>query len=286
METRRLGRLEHRSSVLLYGGAALGAVPQEIADASLDQALAAGVNHLDTAAAYGDAELRIGAWLPPHRHEVFLASKTGDRESEAAYASILRSLERLRTDRLDLLQLHSVGRLEELDAVTAPGGALQAAVRARDEGLVGAVGITGHGRQAAVVHLEALRRFPFDTVLTPLNPVLAREDEFRAAYTALVEEVQRQDVGLMTIKTVARRNWPGTASYDTWYEPFDDVDLIRAAVSWVLAHEEVTGLATPGDVRLLGMVIAAEADRMSREDAERALVDAADYSSPFLAMPF
>jgi aryl-alcohol dehydrogenase-like predicted oxidoreductase len=286
METRRLGRLEHRSSVLIYGGAALGSVTQEVADASLDQALAAGINHLDTAAAYGDAELRIGAWLPPHRDEVFLASKTGERDAEAAYASILRSLERLRTERLDLLQLHAVGTMEELDAVTAPGGALEAAVRARDEGLVAAVGITGHGRLAAAVHLAALRRYPFDTVLTPLNPVLARDDEFGAAYAALVEEVRRQDVGLMTIKTVARRNWPGTASYSTWYEPFDDVGLIRAAVSWVLSHEEVTGLATPGDVRLLGMVIAAEADRLSREEAEHALLDAADYSSPFLAMPF
>jgi aryl-alcohol dehydrogenase-like predicted oxidoreductase len=272
--------------VLLYGGAALGGVPQDVADASLDQALAAGINHIDTAAAYGDAELRIGAWLPPHRDQVFLASKTGDRDGETAYASVLRSLERLRTDRLDLLQLHSVGTLDELDAVTAEGGALQAAVRARDEGLVGAIGITGHGAQAAAVHLEALRRFPFDTVLTPLNPVLARDDDFRAAYAALVDEVKRQDVGLMTIKTVARRNWTGSPSYDTWYEPFDEVAPVRAAVSWVLSHQEVTGLATPGDVRLLGTVLAAEADRVSREDAEQTLADAADYSSPFLAMPF
>jgi aryl-alcohol dehydrogenase-like predicted oxidoreductase len=272
--------------VLIYGGAALGGVPQDVADASLEQALAAGINHIDTAAAYGDAELRIGAWLPPHRDQVFLASKTGDRDAETAYASIVRSLERLRTDRLDLLQLHSVGTLDELDRVTGPGGALEAAVRARDEGLVGAVGITGHGSQAAVVHLEALRRFPFDTVLTPLNPVLAREDDYRAAFAALVAEVRRQDAGLMTIKTVARRNWPGSASYDTWYEPFDDAGLVRAAVSWVLSHDEVTALATPGDVRLLGLVIAAEADRMARDDAEQALADAADYSSPFLAMPF
>jgi aryl-alcohol dehydrogenase-like predicted oxidoreductase len=286
METRRLGRLEHRSSVLIYGGAALGAVSQDVADASLDQALAAGINHVDTAAAYGDAELRIGAWLPPHRDDVFLASKTGDRDATTAYASVLRSLERLRTDRLDLLQLHAVGSIEELDLVTSPGGALEAALRARDEGLVRAVGITGHGAQAAAVHLEALRRFPFDTVLTPLSPVLARDDDYRAAYAALVDEVQRQDVGLMTIKTVARRNWPGSPSYDTWYEPFDEMSLVQAAVSWVLSHEEVTGLATPGDVRLLGMVIAAEADRVSQEEAEQTLAGAADYSSPFLAMPF
>lgn len=288
MEYRRLGRLGHRSSVLLYGAAALSGVDQQTADRSVQEALDAGINHLDVAASYGDAELRLGPWIPRIRDKVFLASKTGDRTRDEAWASINRSLERLQTDHLDLIQLHAVGDLEELDKVTGPGGALEAAVRAQEEGLVGAVGITGHGTQAAATHLEGLRRFPFATVLTPLNPVLWRDEVFRDAWAALVDEVKRQDVGLMTIKTVARRNWPERADgerrgdYDTWYEPYDDAGRIRAAVSWVLAHEEITGLATAGDVRLLHHLVAAEADRMDPVDAEAALQDDPEYSSPFL----
>jgi hypothetical protein len=137
--------------------------------------------------------------------------------------------------------------------------------------------------------LEGLRRYPFATVLTPLNPVLWREDEFRFAYGALVDEVRRQDVGLMTIKTVARRNWAdpqGAHRYATWYEPLDEAERIRAAVSWVLSHDEITGLATAGDVRLLGLIIAAERDRVDAIAAEEALLGDAEYASPFLAMPF
>ncbi|MDQ3592812.1 MAG: aldo/keto reductase [Actinomycetota bacterium] len=288
METRRLGRLEHRSSVLLYGAAALGDVDQDTADASVQEALGAGINHFDVAADYGDAELRLGPWMSRIRDDIFLATKTGLRTRDDAWAQINASLERLQTDRVDLLQLHAIGDLDELDRATGSGGALEAALRAQDEGLVGAVGITGHGPHAAQTHLEALRRHPFATVLTPLNPVLWRDADYRSAYDALVAEVQRQDAGLMTIKTVSRRNWPqgpDGAPYATWYEPFDDAERIRGAVSWVLAHEEVTGIATAGDVRLLGMIIDAEQRRMQVAEAEQALADDAAYSSPFLDMP-
>jgi aryl-alcohol dehydrogenase-like predicted oxidoreductase len=286
MEYRRLGRLGHSSSVLVYGAASLGSVDQDTADASIAEALAAGINHFDVAASYGDAELRLGPWMPRIRSDIFLATKTGERTAEGAWASINASLERLQTDRVDLLQLHAVGDLSELDRVTGPHGALEAAVRAQEEGLVGAVGITGHGTEAATTHLEGLRRFPFATVLTPLNPVLWRDPLYREGYQNLVDEVRRQDAGLMTIKTVSRRNWPeGTdGNYATWYEPYDDAGRIRAAVSWVLAHAEITGLATAGDVRLLGMIIAAEADRMDPHAAEAALTDDPEYSSPFLHM--
>ena len=294
MQRRRLGRLGHDSSVLIYGGAALGEVSQDVADASVREALDAGVNHLDVAADYGDAELRLGSMMGEIRSRVFLATKTGLRERDPAWAQINASLERLRTDHVDLLQLHAVGDLDELDRATASGGALEAAVRAQDEGLVGAVGITGHGPQAAATHLEALRRFPFATVLTPLNAVLWRDESFRGAWTALAQEVARQDAGLMTIKTVSRRNWPGASPgepvgdrpFATWYEPLQEADAIRAAVSWVLAHEEVTGLATAGDVRLLRLQIAAERDRMDLLDAEAALAEVQDYSSPFATMPW
>lgn len=293
MERRRLGRLAHDSSVLIYGAAGLGEVDQATADRSVQEALDAGINHFDVAASYGDAELRLGPWMPRIRDSIFLATKTGERTADGAQRSIEASLQRLQTDRVDLLQLHAVGDLAELDKVTGAGGALETAVRAQEQGLVGAVGITGHGDQAAATHLEALRRFPFATVLTPLNPVLWRDAPWRAAYERLVAEVRRQDAGLMTIKAVSRRNWPGVAAgadlgpqaYATWYEPFTDTERIRAAVSWVLAREEVTGLATAGDVRLLGALVAGEADRLPVEDAEAVLVGDPDYSSPFRAVP-
>jgi len=289
MEYRRLGRLDHRSSVLLYGAAALASVEQEVADRSIQEALDAGINHFDVAASYGDAELRLGPWMPRIRDRIFLATKTGERSADAAWSQINASLERLHTERLDLLQLHAVGDLEDLDRAVGPGGALEAATRAVEEGLVGAVGITGHGAEAPAVHLEALRRFPFATVLTPLNPVLWRDGDYRASYEALAEEVHRQDAGLMIIKTISRRNWPDGpegAPYTTWYEPLDDEGRIRAAVSWVLAHKEITGLATAGDIHLLGATIAAEQNRITAEEAEAVLSDDPAYSSPFVSMPF
>jgi aryl-alcohol dehydrogenase-like predicted oxidoreductase len=288
MEKRRLGRLEHQSSVLIYGAAALGEVPQDVADRSVQQALDGGINHFDVAADYGEAELRLGPWMPQVRDRIFLATKTGLRDEESAWRQVNDSLARLQTDRVDLLQLHAVGDLDELDAVTRPDGALSAAIRAQEEGLVGAIGITGHGDHAAATHLEALRRHPFATVLTPLNPVLWRQESYRAAYEALVQEVRRQDAGLMTIKTVSRRNWPADAdhSHATWYEPYADQDRITAAVSWVLSHPEVTGIPTAGDVGLLGMLLHAEQHRISVADAEERLAGDAAYSSPFVTMPF
>jgi aryl-alcohol dehydrogenase-like predicted oxidoreductase len=287
METRRLGRLGHQSSVLIYGAAALGDVTQDVADTSIQEALDGGINHLDVAASYGDAELRLGPWIPRIRDRVFLATKTGRRDRESAWREINSSLERLQTDRVDLLQLHAIGDTGELDRATGPDGALEAATRAVDEGLVGAVGITGHGWSAPATHLEALRRYPFATVLTPLNPVLWRNEGYRTDYQALVEEVQRQDAGLMTIKTGSRRNWPEGAerTHTTWYEPFDAQARITAAVSWVLAHDEVTGIPTAGDVSLLRLFLEAERHRVSVADAEQHLSTDSDYESPFVAMP-
>jgi aryl-alcohol dehydrogenase-like predicted oxidoreductase len=290
VQQRRLGRLGHMSSVLIYGAAGLAAVGQATADRSIRLALDAGINHFDVAASYGDAELRLGPWMPRIRDRIFLATKTEQRDRDAAWAQVNHSLERLRTDRVDLIQIHAVGDLDDLDRVTGPGGSLESAVRARDEGLAGAVGITGHGHQAPATHREALRRFGFDTVLTPLNHVLARDPAYLADYQDLVAEAQDQDVGLMIIKAASRRNWPQAAehTYTTWYEPFDDQERITAAVAWTLAHPEVTGIATPGDVRLLPLLVEAERrlDRTSPSEAEAVLARAGDYSSPFVDMPF
>lgn len=291
VEYRRLGRIGRENSVLVFGGAGLSEVSESEADSAIQQALDAGVTHFDTAADYGDSELHYGRWMPDIRKEIFLSTKTGLREKEAARRQIEASLERLRVDNVDLLQLHAVGDLEDLDRVTGGGGCLEAAIEARDEGLVGAVGITGHGHEAPAVHLEALRRYPFETVLTPWNYILATDEGYRADFEALAEEIEHQDAGLMTIKTISRRNWPegdptGDQKYATWYEPFDERRYVDAAVSWVLSYEEITGIAVVGDVGLMPLMLEAEGRRMSREEAAEVLSDAPNYSSPFISVPF
>ena len=286
MEQRRLGRIGHMSSVLIYGGAALGDVSQEVADTSVQQALDAGINHFDTAAGYGDSELRLGEWMARIRDRIFLASKTGDRTASGAYDSIRRSIERLRVERLDLLQLHAVCDLEDLERATGSGGALEGALRARDEGLIGAIGITGHGMSAPAVHLEALRRFPFDTVLTPWNYRLSIEDAYRRDLEALEDEIRAQDAGLMVIKALARNLWrPGEHAFATWYEPLDDQPTIDAAVVFALSRSTVTGIATAGDVRLLPLMIEAErrAGSVAAAAAELALVP--EMEPPFVRVP-
>ena len=291
MEHRRLGRLGRENSVLIFGGAALGEATEEAADVAIQQALDAGVDHFDTAADYGESELHYGRWMPEIRDKVFLSTKTGDRRKDDARRSIERSLERLRVDSVDLIQLHAVGDLEDLDRATGPGGALEAAIEAKEEGLVGAVGITGHGHEAPATHLEALSRYPFDTVLTPWNYILSTDEDYRRDYEALVQEVKRQDAGLMIIKTISRRNWPEgdpqrDQRYTTWYEPFDRQEYIDAAVSFVLSHEEVTGIAMVGDVTLVPMMLEAPGRGMPRQEAERVLAGAPDYTSPFISVPF
>lgn len=288
METRRLGRLGHESTVLIYGAASLANVTQDVADRSVQEALDAGINHFDVAADYGDAELRLGPLVPAMRDRIFLATKTGRRDADSAWAEINRSLERLQTDHVDLIQMHAVGDPDELDKVTGSGGSLEAALRAREEGLAGGIGITGHGHQAPATHLEALRRFAFDTVLTPVNHALTRQPGYLADFDALVAEIGRQDAGLMIIKSGARRNWPGDEKpFTTWYEPLQRQEFIDATVAWVLSRPEVTGIATPSDVRLLGPFVQAaqNRERWSIPDAEAVLDRDAQYSSPFIAMP-
>lgn len=286
METRRLGRLGHMTSVLVYGGASLVDVPDEVADRSIQLAIGAGINHFDTAAAYGDSELHLGRWMGRIRRRIFLATKTGDRTANGAYDSIRRSLERLQVDRVDLIQLHAIGDLEDLDRATGAGGAVEGAVRAQDEGLAGGIGITGHGMGAPATHLEALRRFPFDTVLTPYNFRLARDDAYRRDFEALLEEIEAQDVGLRVIKSVARNLWKSSDEppYTTWYEPMDEQPQVTAAVAFVLARSEVAGICTAGDVQLLPLFIEAERRRrsLSTEEIDTTLSGVPEYEPPFV----
>jgi aryl-alcohol dehydrogenase-like predicted oxidoreductase len=291
MEHRRLGRLGRENSVLIFGGAALSQVSEEEADQAISLALEAGVDHFDTAADYGDSELHYGRWMPEIRDHIFLSTKSGERDGDEARRQIEASLERLQVDNVDLIQLHAVCDLEDLDRATRTGGALEAAIEARDEGLVGAVGITGHGHEAPATHLEALRRYPFETVLTPWSFILSTDDDYSRDFEALVEEIKRQDAGLMTIKTISRRNWPEGNPLEgqrraTWYEPFEEQEHLDAAVSFVLAYEEITGIAMVGDVGLIGPMIEAERRRMPVEEATEVLAKAPHYSSPFISIPF
>jgi aryl-alcohol dehydrogenase-like predicted oxidoreductase len=288
MRTRRLGRLGHQSSVIIYGAAMLSNVTQDVADRSVQEALDGGINHFDVAASYGEAELRLGPSIPRIRDQIFLATKTGEREAGPAYQSITDSLRKLQTDHLDLIQLHSIGDLAELDKVTGPGGALESAIRARDEGHVGAIGITGHGHQAPATHLEALRRFDFDTVLTPINYTLSKREDYYRDFLTLAEEIRRKDLGFFTIKSGALRNWPTEEHpYTTWYEPFTEQERITASVAWVLSHEAITGLPSSSDVRLLSKFLTAEREgaEMTAAEAAAALDGVPDYSSPFINQP-
>ena len=284
MEQRRLGRTGHMSSVVTFGAAGIGRVEQEVADRAIAAALEHGVNHIDVAPRYGEAELRLRSWMPSIRAKVFLGGKTIQRTREAATAELHRSLERLGTDRLDLYQLHSVGKLVDLDAVTAAGGALEALVEARRAGLVRWLGITGHTHDAPRTHLEALRRFDFDTVMFPLNFVLWAIPEYRASVETLLAECARRDVGVHIIKTVAKDPWDGRPkTHTTWYEPFTDQGIIDRAVAFVLS-KPVTTLCSVGDVTVLPRVLeAAERYRPLDGPAEQALAaEAARYHSPFV----
>ena len=242
------------------------------------------MNHFDVAPRYADAELRLAPWMSRLRDRVFLGCKTAERTREGAWAELNRSLERLRTDRLDLYQLHSVGKVADLDLVTARDGAVEALVRAREQGMVRWLGITGHTHDAPGTHFEALRRFDFDTVMFPLNFVLWANPDYRRDATALLDECARRDVGTHIIKTVAKDPWGDRPrTHQTWYEPFTDQGVIDRAVAFVLSRP-VTTLTTVGDVSVLPKVLdAAERFQRLTPDAEAAIMkEAAHYHTPFV----
>lgn len=273
MEKRRLGRTEHMSTVVIFGAAAIGKVSQEVADQAIQAALDGGVNHIDVAPSYGDAELRLKPWIPKIRDQVFLGCKTTRRKKTEAADELRRSLGRLKADRFDLYQLHSVGDMEQLDLATAPGGAIDALVQAREEGLTTYLGITGHGMQAPATHAEALRRFDFDTVMFPLNPTLLGNAQYREDYEALRDLAREKDVGLMVIKAVAREPWGDRErTYTTWYKPFDKQKDIDRSVRFALS-QDITALSSAGDVSILPGILdaAGRFAPMSDEEKEETL---------------
>jgi len=249
------GRTGHESTRVIFGAAALAAVSQEDADRTLALLADHGMNHIDTAASYGEAELRLAPFLAEHRAEFFLATKTGERKREAAYEEIRRSLERMGVDRVDLIQLHNLVDEDEWQTAFASGGALEAVVQAREEGLVSFIGVTGHGVTVARQHLRSLKEFEFDSVLLPYNYPMSQNAEYMADFEEMFALCQQRNVAVQTIKSITRAPWgerePTTA---TWYEPLQDQDAIDTAVSWVLGRPEVF-LNTVGDIHVLPKVL-------------------------------
>lgn len=277
MEKRRFGRTNHDSTIAIFGAAAFYEISQAEADKSMENVIAAGVNHIDVAPGYGQAEERLGPWMLQIRDRFFLGCKTGERQKAGASAEMRRSLERLRIDKFDLFQLHGITSIEELDQVTALGGALEAIIDARAEGLTDYIGITGHGNHAPAVFLEALDRFNFDTVLFPINFIQWADAEYRRSAEELLRQCRNKDVGVMVIKAIAKQPWGDRQrNYTTWYEPFDDPDQVQRSVNFALS-QDVTGLCTSADVTILPMYLeACERFEPMEEEQQEALVSTAD----------
>jgi aryl-alcohol dehydrogenase-like predicted oxidoreductase len=257
------GRTGHRSSRTIFGAAALSQVDQSTADRTLDVLLQYGVNHIDTAAGYGDSELRIAPWLKREPGRFFLATKTGERKADAAREQLHRSLDRLGVDHVDLWQLHSLADPIEWDTALSPGGVIEAAVEAREAGLVRFIGVTGHGIQIAAGHRRSLARFEFDSVLLPYNFVTMQEPYYANNFEALLGTCAERHVAVQTIKSIALRPWMGRdRTRTTWYEPLEEQAAIDLAVWWVLGRPGVF-LNTVGDVDLLPRVLDA-ASRFER----------------------
>ncbi len=253
--TLPFGQTGHRSTRTIFGAAALSRVTQDDADRAMAIVREYGVNHLDVAASYGDAELRLGPWMARHRDDYFLATKTGQRTYREARDEIHRSLERLQTDRIDLIQLHNLAQEEEWVTALGPGGALEAAVEAREAGLVRFIGVTGHGLGIAAMHRRSLERFPFDSVLLPYSYIMMQNPQYAADFEALATVCRARGVAMQTIKAITRAPWderPDGAP--TWYEPLREQDDIDLAAGWVLGRPDVF-LNTAGDISLLPRVL-------------------------------
>ncbi len=276
LATAPFGSTGHQSTRVIFGAAALGAMSQERADATLARLEQWGINHIDTAASYGASEDRLRGWLGTHRADVFLATKTGERAGVAARAELERSLERMSVDHVDLIQLHNLVEDDEWATAFAPGGAVEALAAARDEGLVSHIGVTGHGLRIAGMHLRSLERFDFASVLLPINFVLLEHPAYRADVEQLLAVCAERRVAVQTIKSIARGRWAdGDTSRFSWYDPLTDPGPIGRAVRFVLANEQLF-LNSTSDARLLPMIIeAAAGDLSAPSDAElRADVDA------------
>lgn len=266
------GKTGHMSTRTLFGAAALSRVTQAEADETMELILRYGVNHIDTAASYGDAELRLGPWMERYRSQFFLATKTGERTYQQAYDQIRRSLERMRVPSVDLIQLHNLADPEEWETALGPGGALEACVRAREEGLVRFIGVTGHGLTIARMHRKAIDRFPFDSVLLPYNFPLMQNPQYAADFEELYRVCRERGIAMQTIKSITRAPWGEQDHRDaaTWYNPLREQGDIDLAVSYVLGREGIF-LNTVGDIHVLPKVLDA-ASRFVTKPSEAEMV--------------
>ena len=275
IERAMFGATGHESSRTIFGAAALGNVSKADSDRTLELLLEHGVNHIDVAAGYGDAELRIATWLRRHEGEFFVATKTGERTYSAAREEIRRSLDRLGVDRIDSIQLHNLVDVIEWDIALSAGGALEAAVEAREEGLVRFIGVTGHGLSVPEVHRRSLERFPFDSVLCPYNYVQMQDQRYAETFERLAAVCKERDVALQTIKSLASRRWDGRpATAATWYEPLREQADIDLAVHWVLGRPDAF-LLTTGDVEILPRLLDA-AERFERRPSDEQMAELAE----------
>ncbi|MCC6615845.1 MAG: aldo/keto reductase [Anaerolineae bacterium] len=272
------GRTGHLSTRTIFGGAALGGVTQDDADRTLDVLLEYGINHIDTAASYGDSELRIGPWMAQHRNDFFLATKTGERTYQAARDELHRSLDRLHVSSVDLIQLHYLVDPQEWEVAMGPGGALEAVIEAREQGLTRYIGVTGHDVVVAGMHKRSLERFDFDSVLLPYNYIMMQNPEYAADFETLTTMCRVHNVAVQTIKGITRSPWQeGQArTTTTWYAPLTDQPAIDRAVWWVLGNPQVF-LNTASDIHMLPKILDAASRFEARPSDGEMEADVATY---------
>jgi len=282
MQSRRFGRTNHQSTLIIFGAAALGDVTQAEADKAMELAMAHGVNHIDIAPSYGQAELRVGPWMKKHRDRFFLGCKTQERTRQATWDELRRSLDRLQTDHFDLYQLHSLKSRDDADSALGTGGAVEAMLEAKAQGLTQYLGITGHGLHIADTHAHALSKFDFDSVLFPINPVLWANDAYRRDAERLLDLVRARDLGCMVIKAWSKGPWGERKhTYQTWYEPINDAPSQAEVMRFALSQPGVSGLCSAGDTRLLpNMLAAAEQFTPMSESEQAALITRAAQLEP------
>jgi aryl-alcohol dehydrogenase-like predicted oxidoreductase len=272
------GTTGHQSTRVIFGAAALAGMKRQRADDVLALLLERGVDHIDTAAGYGESERCLAPWLREHRDAFFVATKTHERRGPAARESLHRSLERMGIDSVDMIQLHNLVSEDEWEIALGPGGALEALAQARDEGLVRFLGVTGHGTLAPAMHLRSLDRYPFDSVLAPCNHTMLSSPDYAADFSALVATCAARGVAVQTIKSVARRRWTedGERRF-SWYEPLRDVDAIRRAVHFVLARPGLF-VNTSSDARILSLILDAAAEPAEPPSPDALAADVARYA--------
>lgn len=279
------GATNHASSRVIFGAAGVGWVNQARADQALELLLEYGINHIDVAASYGEAELRVGAWMAEYRKHFFLATKTGERTASAAWDGLQRSLERLQVDQIDLIQLHNLVDENEWQQAMGPGGAIEALAEAKSQGLVRFLGVTGHGTRVAAMHIRSLDRFPFDSVLLPCNFTLMSLPEYASDFERLYELCQERRIAMQTIKAVARRRWQqNSGPRFSWYEPLRDQDAIGRAVAYVLARENLF-LNSSSDLTILHSLLEAATGEIEAPESQALQADVERFGAEPLFVP-